>query len=56
LATTSIVQEFAVSQVQVDEPLGEGSFGQVYLGTLRRDGQEPELGACPETQAASARA
>jgi hypothetical protein len=41
----SLVPEFAPSQVTVDEPLGEGSFGQVYLGTLRRPGQQSETGA-----------
>ena len=44
-AAPPVVPEFAPSQVTVDEPLGEGSFGQVYLGTLRRPGGEPETGA-----------
>ena len=45
VASAPRVPEFAPSQVTVDEPLGEGSFGQVYLGTLRRPGAEPETGA-----------
>ena len=44
----SLVPEFAPSQVTVDEPLGEGSFGQVYLGTLTRPGKAPETGARPD--------
>jgi hypothetical protein len=44
-ARASLVPEFAPSQVTVDEPLGEGSFGQVFLGTLRVPKQPPAVGA-----------
>jgi hypothetical protein len=45
VVAASLVPEFTPRQVTVDEPLGEGSFGQVYLGTLRRVGLPPATGA-----------